>query len=154
MTTAEINDFNLNPEQKADSLADWLEELADEIRRRGILDVELSCAQSMIEYSRRPDSPKEYRPGGERALSLRFYFQDVRRPGPSEREWPALAIFKQQGVDGTLASWSQRIRCPKCDSVEEAVVEHHEGEPWPRFAHKCGVCGYTIMESEWDRVDE
>ena len=52
--------------------------------------------------------------------------------------------------------WSQqqRIVCPECGLVQEAMIERYADEPWPRFIHDCVGCGYTIMESEWDREGE
>jgi hypothetical protein len=46
---------------------------------------------------------------------------------------------------------AERIICPSCKKVVEATVEH----TWPfySYVHFC-ECGYTIMESEWERVKE
>ena len=50
-------------------------------------------------------------------------------------------------------TWRETIRCPECDSTEEATVEHHLGDPWPIYVHKCS-CGYIIMESEWEKLKD
>lgn len=44
------------------------------------------------------------------------------------------------------------IRCPKCGTVQSAIVAH----TWPHwsYVHTCVGCGYIIMESEWEVVDE
>lgn len=44
------------------------------------------------------------------------------------------------------------IRCPECEKVQQAVVEHTE--PWYSYVHQCIGCGYTIMESEWNKLPE
>lgn len=46
----------------------------------------------------------------------------------------------------------EKIVCPSCQSVEVAIVKHTF--PWWSYIHNCSKCGYTIMESEWDEVDE
>jgi len=48
-------------------------------------------------------------------------------------------------------TWGETIRCPKCDKEQVATVEHHSGDPFPIYVHKCS-CGYIIMESEWEKV--
>lgn len=45
---------------------------------------------------------------------------------------------------------TERIRCPACLTEQDATVEHTQ--PFPTYIHNC-ACGYTIMESEWDRID-
>lgn len=45
-----------------------------------------------------------------------------------------------------------KIRCPECESIEDAEVIL--AFPWSSFIHDCKNCGYTIMESEWDVVIE
>jgi hypothetical protein len=47
---------------------------------------------------------------------------------------------------------AERIRCPKCGTVQDAVVAHTR--PFWSFAHDCSVCGYHIGESEWERVED
>ena len=52
----------------------------------------------------------------------------------------------------TLAKYethTERIICPSCAREQDATVEHK----WPfnAYVHNC-ECGYTIMESEWERV--
>jgi ribosomal protein S27E len=46
----------------------------------------------------------------------------------------------------------ERIRCPECGKEQDAEVQH--SCPWPTYIHHCEACGYTIMESEWERVEE
>jgi len=43
------------------------------------------------------------------------------------------------------------IRCPKCGTVQGAVVVHTI--PFFTYAHTCEHCGYEIMESEWEKID-
>ena len=43
----------------------------------------------------------------------------------------------------------ERIVCPKCEKAQDAIVEHTH--PFWSYVHNC-ACGYTILESEWDRV--
>jgi acetone carboxylase gamma subunit len=47
---------------------------------------------------------------------------------------------------------SETIKCPECGKVQRAIVEH--SEPWYTYVHDCIGCGYTIMESEWWKMDE
>ena len=47
---------------------------------------------------------------------------------------------------------TERIRCPECVSEQDATVEHTFPH-WSRV-HTCASCGYIIMESEWERVEE
>jgi len=46
---------------------------------------------------------------------------------------------------------TERIICPSCHKEQVATVEH----TWPfySYVHFC-ECGYTIMESEWEKVKE
>lgn len=55
---------------------------------------------------------------------------------------------KKQYVFG---SHHERIICPQCKAVCDAVVEHWW--PFDAYVHHC-QCGYTIMESEWQRAYE
>ena len=43
------------------------------------------------------------------------------------------------------------IKCPSCDTVQAAYVEHTE--PFDTYIHDCVKCEYIIMESEWDVVE-
>ena len=47
---------------------------------------------------------------------------------------------------------AETIRCPECGKVQEAQVHFEDWMPFPAYVHDCEACGYTIMESEWDRV--
>ena len=44
----------------------------------------------------------------------------------------------------------ETIRCPKCETMQEATIEHKECEPFPRYVHQCTSCFYWITESEWE----
>lgn len=46
-------------------------------------------------------------------------------------------------------SHTETIICPSCESEQVATVEHTH--PWYSYVHTC-ECGYTIMESEWERA--
>lgn len=43
----------------------------------------------------------------------------------------------------------ETIKCPSCGRIQQARVEHTV--PWWSYAHICD-CGYSILESEWERV--
>jgi len=42
------------------------------------------------------------------------------------------------------------IKCPSCDEIQLAVVEHTM--PFYSYVHECVKCRYVIMESEWEIV--
>lgn len=45
-----------------------------------------------------------------------------------------------------------RIKCPECGTVQDATIEFDRSwMPFPCYVHDCEKCGYTIMESEWER---
>jgi len=46
----------------------------------------------------------------------------------------------------------ESIVCPKCSHIEDATVDHTQ--PWYSYVHTCTACGYIIMESEWESVDQ
>ena len=46
---------------------------------------------------------------------------------------------------------TEKIKCPECESVQEATVLHTV--PFFSFVHFC-TCGYIIMESEWEKVED
>lgn len=46
----------------------------------------------------------------------------------------------------------ETIECPNCGKIQQAIVEH--SEPWFTYVHTCISCGYTIMESEWNKLPE
>lgn len=48
--------------------------------------------------------------------------------------------------------WDEKIRCPECGAIQLAEVEG--SVPWNGYVWECGICGYIIMESEWDVVGE
>mgnify|MGYP003658060963 CR=1 FL=1 len=43
------------------------------------------------------------------------------------------------------------IKCPKCDTVQDAKVQHTT--PFYTYIHTCKKCGYVIMESEFNIVE-
>lgn len=43
----------------------------------------------------------------------------------------------------------EQILCPHCHRVQTAIVAHTV--PFWSYVHIC-ACGYTILESEWDKV--
>ena len=47
---------------------------------------------------------------------------------------------------------AETIMCPQCDHVQAAQVHFEDWMPFPAYVHDCEACGYTIMESEWERV--
>jgi ribosomal protein L37AE/L43A len=46
----------------------------------------------------------------------------------------------------------ETIKCPECDHIQAAKVE--ETEIWNVYIHDCTNCEYTIMESEWEKVED
>tara|TARA_Y100000310_G_C20045853_1_gene518287 strand:- start:121 stop:300 length:180 start_codon:yes stop_codon:yes gene_type:complete len=46
----------------------------------------------------------------------------------------------------------EKIKCPECDTVQEAKVIYTV--LWNMYCHDCIQCGYTIMESEWNEMEE
>lgn len=51
-----------------------------------------------------------------------------------------------------LPRHTERIRCPECGYEQDAEVLH--SKPFAMFVHDCVNCKYTILESEWDRVED
>lgn len=49
-----------------------------------------------------------------------------------------------------MVQHEEKIICPECSNVENAVVEHTW--PWWSYVHVCKNCNYTIMESEWEKA--
>ena len=47
---------------------------------------------------------------------------------------------------------AETIRCPGCGKVQIAQVHFEDWMPFPAYVHDCEACGYTILESEWERV--
>ena len=43
------------------------------------------------------------------------------------------------------------IKCPECGEIQTAKILHTF--PWNTFIHDCEKCDYTIMESEWDEIN-
>ena len=48
----------------------------------------------------------------------------------------------------------EQIKCVQCGLVQPARVVMEDWMPFPCYVHDCTGCGYTIMESEWDRQPE
>lgn len=51
-----------------------------------------------------------------------------------------------------MSSHNEKIKCPECSTIQITIVQ--EFWPWDNYTHHCENCGYIIMESEWDRVQE
>ena len=68
-----------------------------------------------------------------------------------EKEDVDKQIFFQtsHGDNGRVEFHHERIKCPECNRFQKAKVEHTF--PWHSYVHEC-VCGYIIMESEWNHV--
>lgn len=47
----------------------------------------------------------------------------------------------------------QVIICPKCESVQTAMVRLRHGAQFWDYVHTCTQCGHVIMESEWEVAD-
>lgn len=47
---------------------------------------------------------------------------------------------------------AETIRCPQCGKIQVAHIHFEDWMPFPSYVHDCEACGYTIMESEWERV--
>ena len=70
-------------------------------------------------------------------------------------------LFKKtfENVKGKLSFWDYsgcnevKIECPECGSIEMAV-EDYTTVPFNTFIHSCNKCGYVIMESEWNKINE
>ena len=45
----------------------------------------------------------------------------------------------------------EMIKCPECKKLQIAIVQHTV--PFFTYIHECCECKYTIMESEWDKID-
>lgn len=64
-----------------------------------------------------------------------------------------------ENVKGKLSFWDYsgcnevKIECPECGSIEMAV-EDYTTVPFNTFIHSCNNCGYVIMESEWNKINE
>lgn len=50
-----------------------------------------------------------------------------------------------------MTSHTETIRCPQCGRMQTATVKHTP--IWDVYVHTC-QCGYTVMESEWERVEK
>lgn len=55
-------------------------------------------------------------------------------------------------MDNQVWHHQEKIVCPSCGSIESAIVERTS--PWWSYIHNCKNCGYTIMESEWEKAAE
>jgi C4-type Zn-finger protein len=54
-------------------------------------------------------------------------------------------------MSNPMPTHTEQIKCPSCGTVQDATVEHTE--PFYCYVHDCDKCGYTITESEWERLD-
>lgn len=45
----------------------------------------------------------------------------------------------------------ETILCPECGSKEKAFVSYTN--IFNVYIHECKNCDYTIMESEWDKIE-
>lgn len=52
----------------------------------------------------------------------------------------------------TATKFYHLIECPECK--QKQVATGYETLPHPTFVHECRNCGYTIMESEWNKVKD
>ena len=72
---------------------------------------------------------------------------------PTElREAAVLAAIKYEEIK-PLSVHRETIICPKCKSWELALITHRDGDPFPSYVHSCTKCSYTIIESEWEKVE-
>ena len=46
----------------------------------------------------------------------------------------------------------EKIKCPECDCIQDAIVEHTL--PFATYVHHCENCGHIIMESEWIKINQ
>jgi ribosomal protein S27E len=44
------------------------------------------------------------------------------------------------------------VMCPECGSIVEGKVERWY--PWDIYSAECDNCGYIIMESEWEEIND
>jgi C4-type Zn-finger protein len=49
-----------------------------------------------------------------------------------------------------MSSHIEKIKCPFCNTVQDAEVEHKI--PFYDYTHECTECLYDITESEWEKV--
>lgn len=59
-------------------------------------------------------------------------------------------ILNVKGKLGFWESYHEPIICPNCGRIQCAKVE--DTIPFMTYIHECEKCGYTIMESEWDKI--
>ena len=52
----------------------------------------------------------------------------------------------------SIEKHAETIICPECNGIQEAEVLHTF--PYATYIHDCIHCGYTIMESEWNKVTD
>lgn len=51
-----------------------------------------------------------------------------------------------------ISSHTELVICPECSITQPTEVVH--SWPWYSYVHTCVKCGYVIMESEWQEVEE
>jgi transcription elongation factor Elf1 len=49
-------------------------------------------------------------------------------------------------------SYTEKIKCPNCNTVQEATVERTI--PFYTYVHECVNCQYVILESEWNNGND
>ncbi len=51
-----------------------------------------------------------------------------------------------------MSETKQLIKCPDCGTIQMATVEH--GQIFDTYLHNCDKCNFTIMESDWEVVNQ
>jgi hypothetical protein len=46
-----------------------------------------------------------------------------------------------------------KIICPKCQRIQDAVVEKGPILGFDNYVHECIGCTYVITESEWEEIE-
>jgi hypothetical protein len=49
--------------------------------------------------------------------------------------------------------FTERIRCPICRREQDATVDFYPMLNYASRIHCCECCEYTIIESEWEKVN-
>jgi predicted RNA-binding Zn-ribbon protein involved in translation (DUF1610 family) len=67
----------------------------------------------------------------------------------SEIKLSNYALITELGIGQPLAEVT--INCPNCNTIQQAMIRR--GVLGNIYLHDCEDCGYTIMESEWNQID-
>ena len=67
----------------------------------------------------------------------------------SEIKLSHYALITELGIGQPLAQVT--IKCSNCDKIQQAMIRR--GVLGNIYLHDCEDCGYTIMESEWNQID-